>query len=375
MSELVIKPVETRKERKQFLQLPWKIYRDDDMWIPALRVSEKEMVGFSKHPFHEFATVQPFIALRDGEAVGRICAIVNPRHVKFQKEEIGFFGFFESINDLAVSSGLFDAARDFLSSHGLEKMRGPLNPSLNYECGLLVDGFHSPPTFMMTYNRPYYVELFDAYGMETNQELVAFKFPVDGVPDLDPKVFKVVEMGKERFDIKLRKINVKDFNNECRMFLDVYNRAMGGTWGFVPFTESEIKHLAKSLKLLIAEEMTSVAMVDGEPIAALFGLLDYNPIIKQIKGRLLPFGIFKLLMGKRKIKKMRVMSANVIPEYQKWGVGIIALSRFEEEYGPWGLEDLEFSWVLKSNHLSYKTLMRGGATPEKTWKIYDYQNK
>ena len=175
MSELVIKPVGTRRERKQFLQLPSKIYRDDNMWIPALRANVKELVGFAKHPFHDFATVQPFIALRDGEPVGRICAIVNPRHVKYQKEEVGFFGFFESINDLAVSGALFDAAREFLAGHGLNKMRGPLNPSLNYECGLLVDGFHSPPTFMMTYNRPYYVELFDAYGMETNQETVSYK--------------------------------------------------------------------------------------------------------------------------------------------------------------------------------------------------------
>ena len=373
MSELVIKPVGTRRERKQFLQLPSKIYRDDNMWIPALRANVKELVGFAKHPFHDFATVQPFIALRDGEPVGRICAIVNPRHVKYQKEEVGFFGFFESINDLAVSGALFDAAREFLAGHGLNKMRGPLNPSLNYECGLLVDGFHSPPTFMMTYNRPYYVELFDAYGMETNQEMVAFKFPVDAVPDLDPKVFRMVERGKQRFNIKLRRINIKDFKNEVRMFLDVYNRAMPGTWGVVPFTDDEMKHLAASLRFLIAPEMTSVATVDDEPIAALFGLLDYNPIIKQIGGKLFPFGFLKLLLSKRKIKKMRVMSANVIPEYQRWGVGVIALSRFEDEYEPWGLKDLEFSWVLKSNHLSYKTLTRGGAEPEKTWRIYDYE--
>ena len=209
-------------------------------------------------------------------------------------------------------------------------MRGPLNPSLNYECGLLVDGFHSPPTFMMTYNRPYYVELFDAYGMETNQEMVAFKFPVDAVPDLDPKVVRKVERGKQRFNIKLRRINIKDFKNEVRMFLDVYNRAMPGTWGFVPFTDDEMKHLAASLRFLIAPEMTSVATVDDEPIAALFGLLDYNPIIKQIGGKLFPFGFLKLLLSKRKIKKMRVMSANVIPEYQRWGVGVIALSRFED---------------------------------------------
>ncbi len=156
------------------------------------------------------------------------------------------------------------------------------------------------------------------------------------------------------------------------MFLNIYNDSLGGTWGFVPMSAAEVEHMSKSLKYLIVPEMTSVAEVDGRPVGAVFGLLDYNPRIKQIDGRLFPFGFLRLLWRRRQIRRVRLISTNVLPEYQRWGVGLVILSRLVPEVLKWGIEDAEFSWVLESNHLSFKTLQRGGAKLTKTYRIYDW---
>ena len=172
-------------------------------------------------------------------------------------------------------------------------------------------------------------------------------------------------------DIRLRPINKKRFSEEVRMFLDIYNKSLVGTWGFTPLSDREIQALANSLRFLIVPEMTSVAEVDGKPVGAVFGLLDYNPRIREIDGKLLPFGFLKLLWNKRAIKRVRLISTNVLPEYQKWGVGLVLMSRLVPEIFQWGIEIAEFSWVLESNHLSRATLERGGAKIDKVYRMYD----
>jgi GNAT superfamily N-acetyltransferase len=155
------------------------------------------------------------------------------------------------------------------------------------------------------------------------------------------------------------------------MFLDIYNRSLTGTWGFVPMSEAEVDHMAAGLKYLIVPELTVCAEVEGKAIGAVFGLLDYNPRIKQIDGRLLPFGFWRLLRNKRGLHRMRLISTNVVPEYQKWGVGMVLVAGLLPHAIEWGIKEAEFSWVLESNHLSYATLKRGGAKITKTYRIYD----
>ena len=154
------------------------------------------------------------------------------------------------------------------------------------------------------------------------------------------------------------------------MFLNVYNASLAGTWGFVPLSPGEVKELGKGLKHLIAPELALVAEVNGEPIGACFGLLDYNPRIKKINVRLLPFGFLRLIGNRHAIKKMRVISINVVPEYQRWGLGIVLLGGLIEPMQKWGMEEVEFSWVLESNTLSRGSLEKGGAKLDKTYRIY-----
>lgn len=371
MSHISVVPVTTKQQQKQFLDLPWKIYANDKYWVPPLRMDRKEMVGFANHPFYFTNDAQTFLAFRNGEAVGRISAIINKTHNERHQEQRGFFGFFESIDDSEVATSLFEAGSDWLRERGMTDVRGPISPSQNYECGLLVDGFDIVPTFMMPYNHPYYQTLWENHGFEKTQDLISFWGHVDMIETLDRKMAFVIEEAIRRFDIQLRPINTKNFMAEVRMFLDIYNKSLVGTWGFAPLSDAEIQALAGSLRYLIVPEMTSVAEVNGTPIGAVFGLLDFNPRVKQIDGKLLPFGFLKLLLNKRALKRVRLVSTNVLPEYQRWGVGLVLMSRLVPEIFKWGIEIAEFSWVLESNHLSRATLERGGAKIDKTYRLYD----
>ncbi len=373
MSTLKIQAVQSRREKKQFFQLPWQLYRNDPSWIPPLRQNQLELLNYKHHPFYDQNEIQTFLALRDGQPVGRVAAIVNNAHNQHYGERRGFFGFFECIEDQEVSDGLFRAVRAWFAERNIFAVRGPTNPSLNYECGLLIDGFDSPPWFMMTYNSPYYARLIEGSGFQKTQDLFAFWGQIEMLQDLDKKMAFIIEETKRRFKVTLRHMERARFNQEVRVFLDIYNRSMVGTWGFAPMSEAEVDHMADSLRHLIVPELTAIAEVDGVPVGVTFGLLDYNPRIKKIDGRLFPFGFIRLLTNKRALTSVRIIATNVVPEYQKWGLGLALLAKLVPSALAWGIKEAEFSWVAESNHLSYKSLKRGGAKITKSYRIYDWE--
>jgi GNAT superfamily N-acetyltransferase len=369
-ADVRVEPVESWSQRRRFIRLPWRIYADDPCWIPPLVHSQEELLNFRPHPFYERSRTRSFLAVRGGRDVGRITALVNAGHVERYGEQRGFFGFFECDDDPAAARALFGAARDWLHGEGMTAIRGPTNPSLNYECGLLIEGFDTPPFFMMTHARPWYGALVEANGFGKVEDLYAFWGATSMLDTLDSKLGVMVQGVKERFGVSVRPLDRRRFAAEVRMFLDIYNSSLGGTWGFVPLTDGEVRHMAASLEHLIVPELALVAEVDGKPIGAVFCLLDYNPRIKAINGRLLPFGFLRLLWNKRAIKRMRAISTNVIPEYQAWGVGLVLLAALVPQVRQWGIEEVEFSWVLESNHLSKRSLERGGALVTKKYRIY-----
>ncbi len=371
MPQLEVIPVETRRQRKQFFNLPWDLYRGDPNWIPPLRMVQKELLNFRPHPFYDAAEVCHFLALENGKPVGRVAAIINHAHNRWYHEQRGFLGFFESVDDVEVSGKLFDAARAWFATKGIDQIRGPVNPSLNYELGLLIDGFDEPPWFMMTYNKAYYAHLWDAYGFRKSQDMYAFWGHVRMLEEVTSRLSSLSKNVAERFHLKCRPMNVKNFDEEIRTFLETYNRALVNTWGFVPMSDGEVKKQAKGMKHMIVPELTTVAEVDGKPVGTMFGLLDYNPRIKEIDGRLLPFGFLKLIRNRRALKRVRLISTNVLPEYQSWGIGIALVARLVPDALAWGIQEAEFSWVLESNDLSFKTLKKGGAKISKQYRVYD----
>lgn len=340
--------------------------------MPPLRMHVKGLVGFTRHPFYRRNEVQAFVAERNGVPCGRIAAIVNHDHMERYHDRRGFFGFFESIDDVEVATALFDAAKDWHARRNIQDIRGPVNPSMNYECGLLIDGFDTPPFFMMTHNPSYYGRLVESCGFRKAHDMYAFWGHTNMVTTLDKKLAFVAEEGMRRMNIRLRTLDPRRFPQEVDTFLEIYNRSMDGAWGFTPLSPAEIDELGGSLRMLIVPGLTSLAEVEGRVIGAAFALLDYNPRIRAIGGRLFPFGFLRLLWNKKKLKRIRFMSANVVPEYQKWGVGLMLLHHLLHPILDWGIEEVEFSWVLESNRLSLGTLKRGGARISKTYRMYDF---
>jgi hypothetical protein len=374
MPQPEVRPVCNRREQKTFLSLPWKMHSRDPNWVPPLRQDQEELAGFRPHPFYAGANrVQTFVAWDDGRPVGRIAAIWNQDHIDANREQVGFFGFFECVDDTEVARRLFDAVRDWLAQRGVQRMRGPANPSSNYTWGMLIDGFDSPPTFMMTYNPPYYPRLLESYGYCKAQDLYAYLGNLEMLPRAAKKFGPLAEEIRQRFNATVRYMDPKRIEQDVREFLDVYNRATAGNWGYSPMSAAEIQHAAAGLKYLLVPELAAAVEVDGHVVGACFALPDYNPRIKAINGRLFPFGFLRLLWNKKKIKKARALSTNVLPEYQLMGLPLVLGHDMVAKALSWGkLEELEYSWVLESNHRSRGALEKGGAKRIKTYRVYDY---
>lgn len=366
-----ITAVESSKDRRDFLKLPWMIYKDNPKWIPPLLCTHLGLVGFKKDAYYLRNKIRTFIARRDGQIVGRIGAIINQGHLDLYDDNRGFFGFFECIDDQEVANGLFDSARNWLRENGLRNIRGPMNPSMNHEVGLLIDGFDHHPFFMMTYNPPYYANLIETYGFQKSQDMYAFTGFIDMLPGILKRFSPLAEQIRERFKVVIRPMDTSRFDEEVRMFLDVYNRSVSNTWGYVPMSPQELDQEAKGLKQLIVPELVIAAEIDGRCIGALICLPDYNPRIREIKGKLFPFGFLKLLTRKHDIKEIRSISANVLPEYQMMGIPLLLLNALVPVAEKWGIQKAEFSWVLESNHYSRGSLEKAGTVREKTYRVYD----
>jgi GNAT superfamily N-acetyltransferase len=373
MSHLEIIPVRRRREHRDFLAFPWQLYHHDPHWIPPLRRTQRELVGYARHPFYDAAEAQTFLARHKGKTVGRIAAILNHAYNReFASEPLGFFGFFEAINDQQVANGLFDAAKMWLAERGMDAMRGPASPSMNYECGLLVEGFDSSPTFMMTYNPPYYSDLLENYGFRKSHDLLGYIGYVSQMAEIDGRLDYLADQCMERYGVTVRPMDRRRFHEDVEMFLRLFNNSMVLTWGFVPISPTEMKHFAASLKLLLEPDLAMAAFVDGKPAGAVLCVPDYNPRIKEIDGRLFPFGFLRLLSPKKDIKRVRVVAINVLPEFQRVGVGLVLMRALVPAVRRLQIEEAEFSWVLESNDMARLGLEKGGAKVYKRWRMYDY---
>ena len=370
-----IVPAKTWSQQKAFLDFPWKVYKNDPYWIPQIRVEQSGLVGFKmfghKDPFYEFNEGQAFIAVEGKNVLGRICAIWNRGHIDRYNDGVGFLGFFDCIDNTDVAQGLFNAAADWLKQRNCTILRGPVNPSLNHTLGLLIDGFNSSPMFMMTYNPPYYEKLFEENGFSKTHDLYAYWGEIGMLPEINKKLQPICDQIKERTGAVIRSVDVKNFQRDVEQFLHIYNKALTNTWGFVPMSLKEVKEMAFYLKYLIVPELTVAVEVDGKMVGASFALPDFNPRIKNIDGRITPLRLFKLLRRKEQIKTIRVLSTNVLPEYQMLGLGLILLNGLVPKVMQSGITEAEFSWVLESNAYSRGSLEKGGAIRTKTYRIYD----
>lgn len=361
-------PVVTRRQLKRFIDLPWDIYRDDPNWVPPLRMDMRHAFDPAKHPFHLHSEAQPFMAYRGPDPVGRICAIRNRNHEAVHEEPVGFFGFFESIDDQAVAEALFDTVRDWLRDRGLESMRGPTSFSTNEVTGLFIHGDPGPPVVMMAYNPPYYPALLEVYGFEKAKDLYAWELGNE-VPEHLERAERAIS---RRAKVRLRTLDKSRFGEELEQVRVLYNKAWEKNWGFVPMTNAEIDFMAAELKPVLNPRLAIfVENLDGEAIGFALALPDFNEALIRMNGRLFPFGLVKALLIKRKIQRSRVLILGLLPEYRGRGIDALMYIMLLRNGKELGMKSGELSWILEDNHAMNAAIEKMGGRLYRTYRLYE----
>lgn len=369
--DVVVAPVVSRADRRAFLEFAENLYRDYPLWVPPLQPAIRGLLGWEPHPFYLDAEGKTFLARRGGEVVGRIEAIIHHVYNRKHKTRTGFFGFFESIDDEAVCYALLEQAAEWLRERGMKRVMGPFNPSINYETGILVDGFDLPPALMMTYNPPYYDKLMQNCGMAKVQDLYAYSGDFSLADKLEARLQPAIDAAMEGLDVKIRNLDAKRMRSEVLSYIEIFNSSLSHTWGFAPVTKAEGERIAGDLGMILDPRLTSFAEINGRVVGAAFCLRDFNPIIREIRGKLFPFGWWKLLTQGSRMKQVRVVAATVAPEYQQSGLGILLFNYLSKGVRAMGVREGEFSWVLESNRFARGTLKRAGLHITKTYRLYE----
>lgn len=365
-------PVQTKKQLAKFIDLPHDLYAKDPNYVPELFLGQQDLLTASKHPFYKHSQTQAFLAYKNGLLVGRVLAIWNNNHNVFNNVSEGQFGFFESINDQEVANRLLETAESWVKEKGGDKIVGPINLTTNDTCGLLVEGFDRPPMAMMPYNPPYYIDLISQAGFAQKVDLRAYYVTTATANQRSVLLLDRLEERLKRSGIVLRQINLKDFDNEAKKIKQVYNKAWDKNLGFVPMTDEEFHHTAKDLKMIVDPKYCLVAEKDGAAIGFALGIPNINEVqIKIKRGRLLPFGIFKLLFGLKKIKTIRVLMLGVIDGYRKLGIEACLYGRIIKNAIPSGIIAAECSWMLEHNYMMNHAIEQINADLYKRYRLYE----
>jgi len=364
-----ISVVDSKEGRKEFLEFPYHHYKDEQYWVPPLRMEQKKLIDTENNPFYENAEIELFLVYNNDELVGRIAAIIDHRYNDYHNTKTGFFGFFECIDRKKTAELMFRMTEEWLRSRGMEEMMGPTNPGMMDEIGVLVKGFQKYPSILMPYHKEYYDSLLKSVGLEKSMDLFTYEVNQDNVDR--ERMNRAVDIVKRRIPgIEIRKIRLNKIEDEIKIIQEIFNAAWKDNWGFIPLSEAEFMYLAKDLKSVVDDKYAHIAEVDGEPVAFSVALPDYNQILKDMNGKLFPFGFLKILWNRRNITKIRTALMGVKPEYQ--GKGIDALLHRESIEN--GLEfnkyASEIGWILENNVQMNRVAEKIGGEHDKTYRMY-----
>ncbi|MCX8107509.1 MAG: N-acetyltransferase [Verrucomicrobiae bacterium] len=361
-----------RRSILRFLRVPFNVYRKDPYWVAPLMYDAAKVLS-RQNPLFQHAEIRLWVASRNGTDVGRIAALVDYNYIHFQNDEAGFFGFFECINDPEASTALFEAALEWVRQRKVKRVIGPMNPTTNDECGLLIHGFNSSPTFMMPYNPPYYADLVEGAGFTKAKDLVAY---IVSLPDLPTdKLNRVAEKARRRNpDLTVRPVTRKTLERDIDLIKEVYNAAWQKNWGFVPMTDAEIDFMAARLKPLLVEGLVWIVESPREPVAFLLAVPDFNQTIKPLNGRLLSpkaVRILPNLLGWRFPKVCRVVTLGVKEGYRNRGLESLMLAEGLKVGTKIGFTAAEASWVLEDNIRMLRVIEVFNGKHYKTYRIYE----
>ncbi|HUJ43949.1 MAG TPA: hypothetical protein VLW52_10110 [Opitutaceae bacterium] len=356
---------------RRFLKVSYGIYRDDPHWVAPL-LADLKKVFTDDNPLLQHAEIALWVAVRGGRDVGRIAGILDHNYARTQKDNAAFFGFFECLNDTAVSAKLFASVLAWARQRGAQRILGPMNPTANDECGLLVDGFDSSPVFMMTYNPRYYVDLVTAEGFKKAKDLLAFVMDITKCP-LD-RMARIAEKTRRRYpELTFTPVRRATLARDLVKVKEVYNAAWEANWGFVPMTDAEIDFMAGRLKPLLVEGLVWLVESPTEPVGFMLALPDYNIAIKPLRGRLLTpklLGFLPYLFGWKFPPRGRCITLGVKAKYRNRGLESVMLTEGFKTGFKVGFKDAEASWILEDNTMMCRLLEAFGARVYKTYRLY-----
>jgi len=369
---------------REFVEVPWRLYKGDPFWTPPLRAEYlgSRLLGLPglltpRHPYHQHAEVTHFLARRGPELVGRVSAAINHRFNEYHKTQIGFFGFFETVEDFDVARSLLDAARSWVEEQGMKVLRGPgeYSNATHERQGVLVYGFDSPPTVELTHNPPYYGEFLERYGFRKAKDYHAYATE-ESKPEYAARLARIAERVRSRSKITVRRANLDSLDEEIQLLVKIYNEAWARNWGFLPLTDEEAHALAETLRPVLIPELLLFAFVDGEPAAVLGALPDlYVPLRPRWRWPLDTDLVrtLRVVRQRRRITRLRAMFMGVRPGFRQIGADALLFYELYEAALPMGFTMVEGSMMLEDNDDITRLNNAMGLRHYKTWRIYDME--
>jgi GNAT superfamily N-acetyltransferase len=365
---ITVESITTRSGLRTFVKLPYRLYHGDPNWVPLLLADDYKKLDRQKHPFFQHAEAEFFLATRAGRAVGRIVAMVDRLWEQAHGEKAASWGWFECENDPEVAAALFDATRQWARARGCVRLIGPLTPSPAELVGMLVKGFDGPPVIQMSYNPPYYPQLVEACGGRKWKDVIAWLLDS---PDIPARLARIMPKVEQRQKFRIRKLDMKDLAGETLRFKQLYNEFEKVNEIYTPMTDAEIEYMVNDLKMAVDPDVVLFAEVGGKTVGVSLALPDWNVGFRAARGRLFPFGILKLLLAKRRIHLIRVLSMGVLKEYRNRGIDL-AFYYYSYKYGvPKGYFGAEMSWVEEGNDAMTNTAIKLGGKPYRKYRMYE----
>ena len=365
---VTISTVQSRKDMTAFIELPWKIYTDFPLWVPPLKSSVAALLDRKKHPFWKFSKGEFFLARRGKEIIGRIVALIDNNYNRYHNEHVGGWGFFECENDPEAALALFQAVEEWASKEGMTFLRGPLNPSTNYETGLLIQGFDKPPALMMSYNPPYYLELIHAAGFKKEKDLFSYRFTSSSkLPDW---MFSISDKLFQQGDVEIRYPD-KWTKDDIHLLCSVYHECWKDNWGFVPTTKEEEIELANNLIPILEPEFAFFIYHKNELAGICLFLPDFNPLLKRFNGKLGITALFKKFAYESEITGFRALLFGIKEQYRQMGLPLLAFKYLNDLFVTMPqYQYAELGWSLEDNDAMNRLYEDAGLKPDKRYRIY-----
>jgi hypothetical protein len=360
--------VTSRLETCEFIELPWKIYERDPLWVPPIKSDVRRLLDTSIHPFWKFSEGVLFLARRGSETVGRIAGIIDRNHNKYHSERMAAWGFFECRDDPEAASELFRAVQDWADSKKMTFLRGPLNPSMNYECGTLIEGFQYEPVIMMPYNPPYYPGLIESFGFTKEKDLISI-----WLEDTDlqsPRIERLSRRVRRNHRITIRTLDMKNLKAEFTLINEIFQECWSGNWGFVPMTRDEMLESIRQLPRIAEPDLIFFPCYEDEPVGVCMLLPDVNPLLKRLNGKIGLLGWLKIQFYRRQIRGLRGVLFGFKERYRKLGVSLVSWDYANRTAREKGYRNVEMGWNLEDNSAINQFDLALGGSINKRYRIY-----